>query len=254
MPHGSGTPTTRFGLKTVIGNDSPDGATQITDVATGVDAIIKGWAQGTYASRPAAGTAGREYFATDIGVSFNDDGATWRPVAAQNGKTNIATIESRSNTSFGTLTTPDQVSVILPTDGLLTILYQATWQNSVGAAGAAAIFLGANQLTLASQIGLGPTQISAGCTTTANLYVPLSSSAIGLGPNTPIQSTGGNYAGDSTTGQLVGVYDGNTEYGGPCCIFAAAGTYTVSVQFKSTSGSVTVKNRKLWVNTQAFGS
>ena len=35
-------------------------------------------------------------------------------------------------------------------------------------------------------------------------------------------------------------------------VFAAAGTYDISVQFKASSGSVTVKNRKLWVWTMGF--
>jgi hypothetical protein len=68
-----------------------------------------------------------------------------------------------------------------------------------------------------------------------------------------------NYGGDATTGQVVGAGNGSVSYqnevrattsnlmmGGPCYIFAAAGTYVVSIQFKSTSGTVTVKGRKLW--------
>src|SRR3954452_24168522 len=43
------------------------------------------------------------------------------------GKSIIATTESRTNTAYGTLTTPDRVSsIVLPTDGLITIAYQAT--------------------------------------------------------------------------------------------------------------------------------
>lgn len=35
--------------------------------------------RGTYASRPAAGTAGRIYFATDVPLVFYDDGSVWQP-------------------------------------------------------------------------------------------------------------------------------------------------------------------------------
>lgn len=36
--------------------------------------------EGTYALRPAAGNAGRLYFATDLGALFRDNGSVWRPV------------------------------------------------------------------------------------------------------------------------------------------------------------------------------
>ena len=40
--------------------------------------------------------------------------------------------------------------------------------------------------------------------------------------------------------------------GGPCEVWASAGSYAVSVQFLAASGSVTVKNRKLWCKAEAF--
>jgi hypothetical protein len=51
-----------------------------------------------------------------------------------------------------------------------------------------------------------------------------------------------------TTGQVVGVVG---SWGGFAVVFAAAGTYDVSVQFKSSVGSVTVKNRHLWVGVSS---
>jgi hypothetical protein len=46
---------------------------------------------------------------------------------------------------------------------------------------------------------------------------------------------------------------GQPAFGGSCEIFAAAGTYTVSVQFKGIgSTSVSVSNRKLWVQVLPF--
>ena len=51
-----------------------------------------------------------------------------------------------------------------------------------------------------------------------------------------------------TTGQLIGAQALSSigTAGGPMYIFAAAGTYKISVQYKSTSGNVKVKERQLW--------
>jgi hypothetical protein len=168
------------------------------------------------------------------------------------GKSIIATTESRSNVAYGTLTTPDQVSgLVLPTDGLIVVTYQATWQESVNGAARAAIFVGATQLKLADSTAAAPVvqEASLACGT-ANIDKPLSSHTAGLSgpigaPNATV------YSGDVTTGQLVGL-TGAGGASGAVSVFAAAGTYTVSVQFKSTSGSVTAKNRKLWVWTIGF--
>lgn len=177
------------------------------------------------------------------------------------GKTNIATEESRTNTAYGTLTTPDRVaSVVLPTDGLIGVLYHATWKESVAGAARAAIFLGSNQLQMRE--AAGPTTSAAWTNSgTANVDSPLTSFPLGLAGNPNASGT----AADATTGQVVGTASNGTQFetgtptglaaqypGGPCYIFAAAGTYTVSVQFKASSGSVTAKNRKLWVWTMAF--
>jgi hypothetical protein len=50
------------------------------------------------------------------------------------GKANIAAAESTTATSYaiGNLTTPDRVqNVVMPTDGLIAVWYQAIWQNTV---------------------------------------------------------------------------------------------------------------------------
>ncbi len=52
-----------------------------------------------------------------------------------------------------------------------------------------------------------------------------------------------SYLGDVTTGQIVGARTYGARF---LTIFAAAGTYKVSVQFKVATGKVTVKERKLW--------
>lgn len=165
------------------------------------------------------------------------------------GKSIIATEESRTNTAYGLLTTPDRVSsVALPTDGLIVITYQATWKNSVAGAGNAALFLGANQLKVVSfATSTDPVVQEAGGNTSADTYRPIASSNVGLATT----SSATVYNGDVTTGQIVSSNVGG-NVGGSMYIFAAAGTYDVSVQFKSTSGSVTVKGRKLWVMTIGF--
>lgn len=161
------------------------------------------------------------------------------------GKSIISTSESRTNVAYGLLATPDQVqNVILPTDGLIVVSYQAIWQNSVSNAGRAAIFLGANQLKAALTTGAPTIMESAGVAEIADDGI-LHSDCFGLR-----SASGVGASTDVTTGQIIGSTSSSSS--GPCYIFAAAGTYTVSVQFKSPSGSVTVKNRKLWVWTMGF--
>lgn len=187
------------------------------------------------------------------------------------GKSIIATEESRTNTAYGLLATPDRVqNVVLPTDGLLLIGYQAQWKESVAAASRAAFFIGATQQKIATGFGSAPVPVAAATGgSPTNTYRALFSHLGGLGGS----SSGG--AADVTTGQAIGLalsgatgsfweVDGGVvglynpaasvavPVGGLCVIFAAAGTYDVSVQFKASSGSVTVKERKLWVWTMGF--
>lgn len=178
------------------------------------------------------------------------------------GKVNIVTTESRTNVAYGLMPTPDRVTgVVLPTDGLICVAYQATWQESVAAAAQAAIFIGANQLKGAptstsagnpiGQVSLQFANTNAG---TAATDMALATHAGGLASQVKTNTTA--YGGDVTTGQLVGLSPfnagGQSGMGGPCYIFAAAGTYDISIQFNASSGSVTVKNRHLWVWTISF--
>jgi hypothetical protein len=164
------------------------------------------------------------------------------------GATNIATSESTSSATFTTLTTPDQVTgIVLPTNGLISVWYHATWQESVTNAARADIFLGANEMQVTGTSGpiAQPAVINTG---SVNSNYPLTTYGGGLESLTG--SPGGAYTGDVTTGQTLGA--AGTVDGGPCCIFAVAGTYTVSVQFKASSGTVTASNRKLWVQALSF--
>lgn len=172
------------------------------------------------------------------------------------GKTVTATTESRTNVAYGTMTTADQVTgIVLTTDGLIAIGYQATWQESVNGAASAAIFIGATQLQMATTNFTGPVVQAAtlGCGAAA-VDKALATTSAGLFANNGLVQTS-VYAGDATTGQLIGLNTSGSigfAIGGPVYVFAAAGTYTISVQFKSSSGSVTVKNRKLWVWSIGF--
>lgn len=149
----------------------------------------------------------------------------------------IATEQERTNVAFGNLTTPDEVkSVVLPENGLIVIGYQAKFKSSGSGTGSAAIFLGANQLKV--QTVTAPKVQEAKTVGTAEFFLVATSNGGGL------ETATGNPGADVTTGQLLG--SGNT-IAGLSYVFAAAGTYNISVQFKATSGSVTAKERKLWV-------
>lgn len=188
------------------------------------------------------------------------------------GKSIIATTESRTNTAYGLLTTADRVSnIVLPTDGLIAVCYQATWQESVSDAARAALFVGVNQVKVAQASGTFVQETDTCSTSGTGKDRSLFTTPGGL-LSCPIDN-GPTYGGDVTTGQIVGgIFDSFTStvqnwgldsvsggggvvgtLGGPCYLFANAGTYDVTVQFKASSGSVTAKNRKLWVWTISFG-
>lgn len=161
------------------------------------------------------------------------------------GKSIINGVEQRTNTAYGTLPTPDQVTGLKVADGgLLMIAFKATWGSAVSAAGRAAIFIGANQLKMASGSNLSPVVQESSTFGTASML--LHSTPTGLA--TLDGSVAGGYGGDVTTGQILG---GSSSSGGHIIVTdLPAGTYTVSVQFKSSSGLVSVSSRKLWAWTK----
>lgn len=193
-----------------------------------------------------------------------NDGTTVR-----RGKSVISASGTRTNTAFGALDNgPDVVrGIVLPTDGLIAVSYKATWQESVSGAGFAAIFLGANQLQALTSAGGNGLQCARTAAGSPNIDRILTSSMVGL---VTAGQAAGNAAADVTTGQVAGLIgdtlgvtygigsfgvrsgDDGLGAGGVVLIEAAAGTYDVSVQFKSSSGSVTVKNRRLRVWAEGF--
>jgi hypothetical protein len=165
----------------------------------------------------------------------------------------IATEENRENTAYGTLATKDEITgVVLPENGLILVGYQALWKSSSSLQGRAAIFLGSNILKTGNSLG-APFEQSA--THRGTDFDQLTTCGGGLlSPETA--STAGT-ASNVTTGQVLGQFNVDAVSipslqwsGGLVPIFAAAGTYNISVQYKvSEFGSVTAKERKLWVMT-----
>lgn len=185
------------------------------------------------------------------------------------GKSIIATEQTHGGSSYGKLATPDEVEVTMPENGLIAVAYQATWKDNSLPVGRAAIFVGANQLKIASDATAPVTQAAGDPEGGTGAFRPLTSANFGLVTH-PLTAA---YTGDVTTGQALGLaLDINTSLyhelggtvqrvfnnsggaamgavGGPCLIFGlTAGTYVISIQFKASSGAfVSVKNRKLWV-------
>jgi hypothetical protein len=170
-----------------------------------------------------------------------DEGIAW------GGRCFVDTEQSTTSTTHTTLTTPDRVqNVVLPTDGLLFFAYQALVKRATQV-GEAAVYIGSNQLALA---GVNASPGGQATAITAATWQPISSYPGGL---TYHGSSGSVDAGaDVTTGQAVGGFNAE-KLGGVCAVFAAAGTYDVSVRFSVVSGgTIYAKNRKLWVWTQGF--
>ncbi len=175
------------------------------------------------------------------------------------GKFIQAATGTRTNVAYGALSNgPDQVaSVILPTDGLLVIRYHAVWQESVENAARASIFIGANEVKHIDAAAVAFYDRSAGHGADGGNHDGiLGTYSGGLASGIAYTGSPATYPGDITTGQVFSTYLSNTASStsdsSPLEVFAAAGTYTISVQFKASSGTVSVKNRKLFVEVKTF--
>jgi hypothetical protein len=167
------------------------------------------------------------------------------------GAVSIPTVETRLNSAFGLLTTPDRVqNVVVPANAIVHVGYQALWKEANIGVARAAIFIDSNNVKIGRPAASTPDDQMASIGGTANLYVPLASYGGGLVSATAATTD----TSEVTTGQLIGVQESGERRGGTAQIgMLAAGTYTISVQFKSTDAStVTVKNRHLWVWVQPF--
>ena len=232
-----------------------------------------------YTSGGTSGTITRGQEGTS-GVGHNN-GSVWAmapttldPDRTQRASSIIATAQSTTSTSYVKLTTPDQVTgITMPTNGLMAVWFQGLWSEQAINDARAAIFLnsgsGDQQLFMADSAQLTdnvPQAAAIGSNLGVGINAPLVSA-----PNGLISQEGTGML-EVTTGQALGVggvsgyswESAGTQYnvyggpyipgvGGPCYIFAAAGVYTISVQFKSVGGhTVQAQNRKLWVEAKPF--
>lgn len=174
--------------------------------------------------------------------------------------------ESRESTSYGTLSTADEIpNVVVPTNGLLMVQYDALWRPSVTGAGRAALFLGENQLKVVQSEFVAPVT-QAAVTGEAGIWKRLFTQPVGL--------MGGNAgeivpATNVTTGQALGYIEGGGNkmkmeisgevrefdwggvghpsiWGSWTVIRVNPGTYNLTVRYKASSGNVKAKERRLY--------
>lgn len=161
------------------------------------------------------------------------------------GKTSITGEETRASSTYDFLTTHDEVTnVVLPASGLLLIHYRATVKTSVANAGRAALYLNGNPVVVMNG--------NTGAQDPAEATGPFAANTYGLlhtDHDNGMEVTGGGsgaaYTGPTTTGELI---PGSAFV----AVEAAAGTYTVGVKFKATSGTISAKNRLLRVAAIGF--
>lgn len=157
------------------------------------------------------------------------------------GSSIVATTEGTASTSFTTLTTPDQVaSVSVPSPGLLTVFFEAQWLGDGNSQ--AAIFLNETQVQVidatAGTIAVQKASHPGGGTP---FYNVLYATAGGLATT----SAGADVAADVTTGQAL--------HSDGCRIRVAAGSYTVSIRFRNTTGAfTTIRSRDLYVKAEGY--
>jgi hypothetical protein len=242
-----GTPATspRFGAPRFSDADTASFSAQVNGVLDVLDAAVAGWSSGTYASLPAAGSSnvGKFYYATDINALFHSDGTKWRTVYGSRGSAIIPGTQSTASTSYTDLGDKVQ-NVLLPADGLVRVTYMATWQETIQGAALAELYF--NAVPIAKTAVPSPQYITATVFTGAN--PPANTDAI------LYTTTGGLACMAGATGYTGSVTTGQAFLGGALEIFAAAGTYTVGMKFavQTGGGTVTVKNRRLYVETIPF--
>ncbi len=197
-----------------------------------------------------------------------------RPLALGrcSGHVYIPAEETRENVAFGTMGTPDEVTVLVPENGLVVVRYQALWREGVGGKARAAIFIGGSQLVAQSsaEASYGP-QPQAAATAFAeghSQWQALTTFPLGLATASPELNE--NYGPDVSTGQVVGQFARNLTYqipnkgggyiatgpgyaGGACEIFGLpSGLHTISIRFVAASSWVKAWNRRLWVEARSF--
>jgi hypothetical protein len=180
-------------------------------------------------------------------VGSNADGAVRRGMVAIPGE------DTTSNAAYTLLATPDQVaSVAVPAKGYLKVKYFAAYKVSAAATVAAAIFLNSAQVGMVNVADLDVVDTASAEMSTAvgagnvNKYAAVQSRTVVGGGGGLVNVTGAPadaaFTAFPTSGMVVS----------PAEIFVAAGTYTVSIRFKTSAGTLSVKDRRLWVETVGF--
>jgi len=182
------------------------------------------------------------------------------------GKSVIPTEESKSGASYGMLPTPDRVSGLnIPAAGFIAVHFDAKVKSSVAGAGRVAIYLNETDVRTRGN-GQFPQSITAPTRATEpGTFVAVTATSFGLVAASRAINVGSP---DLTTGQTLGEpfidgfgmrYDlGGTirevadEATGVCYIKAAAGTYDLSIRYFASSGSISAKERILYVWTEGF--
>ena len=233
---------------------------------------------------PASVSAGMFYKTTDASKLYVSDGNVWTTIASSSGSSIIDTDEFISSSSFVTMPTPDQVTnLVLPADGLIEIWFQAQWGCGTDSTAQAAIFINGNQLVFQANDAVSHATWPQACHYGPNQHsqlVPLSTCPFGL---TTTGNSSSSHDPDVTTGQIFGcfIYPGGVAYGaeqniganngqwsychnaasasggyingGACTVFAAAGTYTVSIRYKIGLGPlVFAQLRRLYVRVKPY--
>lgn len=193
-------------------------------------------------------------------VALADAAGANRDGVVRSGASIIDTEETTTSAGLTLLSTPDRVqNVVLPADGLLMIAFSALWKvDTTGNSAGAGIFLGANQLKNGNQDGATFADFGNYASGVPARWRRLVSTVNrGLWSNAEDLSAA-DAGDDVTTGQILNVSGLNavpdTVFdGGAITVFAAAGTYDVSVKWQVAGGvTLRAKHRKMWVWTRAF--
>jgi hypothetical protein len=121
-----------------------------SDLLDGLDSLAFALdSQGVLSGRPAAGRAGRYYFATDRNVVFRDDGAAWREVNPAAGARVgfVGAAESTTSTAFTDLATlGPSVTIEVGASGVVLIEVGCGMRNGGGESAMGFAASGANAL------------------------------------------------------------------------------------------------------------
>lgn len=213
---------------------TPEDITDVDDNLKAIRDVVNGLLDGGNITDATLGSADLTTALAQV-LGVTSGGVTRR------GKSVIATEESRTDVAYGTLTTPDRVlAVNVPADSLLRIVFFALVKCSVNNAGRVGLFIGGNQLKAVDGDGAPAVQevdpSEAGGTDFTD-YGTVYTTSSGL---VAIQASGD--ASLVTTGLAIG----------EIVVPVAAGSYDVEMRYKASSGSITAKERSLFVEAHSY--